>query len=44
MEDMEEMREVSMMLIHFFLLTPYDPERDFYSQFYERLNKVSFSE
>ena len=44
MEDMEEMREVSMMLIHFFFLTPYDPERDFYSQFYERLNKVSFAE
>ena len=39
--DPEQMKTISMEVLERFYVMPYDQERDFYSQFYERLGKES---
>lgn len=37
-EDRELVKKLNMYVVNKFYLIPYDPIRDFYEQFYERLN------
>lgn len=39
-KDPERAKEINMLLLVTFYQTPYDMERDFYEQFYERLNGI----
>ena len=32
-------KKISMLVLKVFYLTPYDPQKDFYEQFYDRLNR-----
>lgn len=41
-EDPERIRELSMELLRRFYMTPYDRDRDFYEQFYERRTPGKF--
>lgn len=40
--DPEQIKPVSMELLNRFYVTPYEPDRDFYEQFYRRLKNKSF--
>lgn len=40
--DPEQIKPVSMELLNRFYMKPYEPERDFYEQFYERMKNKSF--
>lgn len=40
--DPEQIKPVSMELLNRFYVTPYEPDQDFYEQFYRRLKNKSF--
>lgn len=40
MEDKEKIKQIGLSLLHIFYRKPYDAERDFYIQFYERLHQI----
>lgn len=39
-EDVDKIKQIGMSLLQLFFRMPYDGEKDFYVQFYERLNKL----
>lgn len=40
MREPEKIKQIGLSLLHIFYRKPYDTERDFYTQFYERLNQI----
>ena len=39
-QDENMVKTITMFLLNTFYVNPYDVEKDFYEQFYERMNKI----